>query len=307
LNCPPPARKRPKRGILRYELNSIQHSQDDWCGDLRAEGLLEQLRAGRYRRTAIRRGYRNGHYHRGLLLEWGLVANPIVPRDREGQFHPRVLERYQRKQKRLGRLIREMFLQGGSTRRVGEVLEPILQEKVSAQSVSRIVKSLDAEGWRFHRRYLGDDYSYLLLDGIYLKAKQASGVKRGLVLCAYGITRQGQRQMLAFRQATAESEAQWEAFVRDLYERGLEGENLKLIVTDGNTGLHNALETVYPYTDRQRCWVHKLRNVEAKLPKRAHHECLAGLKLVYQAGSRRQAISRSKSGHKPGTGSIPKR
>lgn len=284
-------------------------TDEDWWGDLREEGLrfvkkllescmeedlLEELRAGRYRRTELRQGYRNGYYQRNLLLEWGLISNLRVPRDREGWFHPKALERYQRKQKRLGRLIRDMFLQGVSTRRVGEVLEPILGEKVSPQTVSRIARSLDAEVRGFHRRFLGDEYCYLLLDGISLKAKEATGVKKRLVLSAYGITLEGKREMLGFRQASAESEAQWEAFLRDLYERGLRGEKLRLIVTDGSKGLHKALDMVYPYVYRQRCWVHKLRNVQAKLPKKVHKECMAGLKLVYQAGNKREAVARFK-------------
>jgi transposase-like protein len=69
-------------------------------------------------------------------------------------------------------------------------------------------------------------YSYLILDGITLKMKIATGVKKRLVLCAYGITKEGWREMISFRQATAESEAQWEAFLQDLYQRGLEGKTL---------------------------------------------------------------------------------
>lgn len=63
----------------------------------------------------------------------------------------------------------------------------------------------------YHRRPLADHYCYLLLDGIALKVKGATGVKKRLVLCAYGVTAQGHRELLNFRQATAESEAQWSA------------------------------------------------------------------------------------------------
>jgi transposase-like protein len=159
----------------------------------------------------------------------GLIEHLRVPRDREGCYQPGVIERYQHSEEKVHYLIREMFLAGVSTRRVGEVIAPILGEAPSPQTVSRVARSLDAEVSRFHRRPLNDGYCYLLLDGISLKVKGATGVKKHLVLCAYGITPQGEREIISFRQASAESEAQWEAFLRDLYDRGLEGNGLALM------------------------------------------------------------------------------
>ncbi|MBI4307308.1 MAG: transposase [Chloroflexi bacterium] len=112
------------------------------------------------------------------------------------------------------------------------------------------------------------------------------------MLCAYGITSKGQRDLISFRQATAESEAQWEAFLGDLYDRGLRGRALRLITTDGCPGLHRALDTVYPYVPRQRCWADKLRNVAAKLPRKHQESCLGEAKRVYQATTRREAVQR---------------
>lgn len=280
--------------------------EDEWWGDLKVETLrvvkrllegameeelLERLRAGRYRRTELRQGYRNGYRHRSLLTELGLVEHLQVPRDRDGCYQPTVVQRYQRRQEKVNGLIRECFLAGVSTRRVGEVLAPVLGEAPSPQTVSRVARSLDAEVSHFHSQPLSDCYCYLLLDGITLKVKGASGVRKRLVLCAYGITPQGKREIVCFRQAPAESEAQWEALLRDLYERGLQGKALALVVTDGNPGLHRALDTVYPYVPRQRCWVHKLRNVAAKLPRKLQEPCMKGAKAIYQAPTRRQAVA----------------
>jgi transposase-like protein len=247
----------------------VKGDEEDWWGDVKRETLrmvkrllegameeelLECLRVGRYRRTELRRGYRNGYRHRNLLTELGLVEHLQVPRDREGSYHPTVVKRYQRRQSHVNQLIREVFLAGVSTRRVGEVLAPVLGESPSPQTVSRVARALDAEVRCFHSRLLSDHYCYLLLDGITIKVKGATGVRKRLVLCAYGITAQGKREMVSFRQASAESEAQWEAFLRDLYDRGLQGKRLALMITDGNPGLHRALDTVYPYVARQRCW-----------------------------------------------------
>ena len=281
--------------------------EEDWWGDLKQETLrvvqrllegamegelLEQLRAGRYRRTELRRGYRNGYRERSLLTELGLVEHLRVPRDREGEYRPTVVPRYQRRQEKVNRLVREMFLCGVSTRKVKEVVTPLLGLEVSAQTVSRITRSLDGEVQRYHRRMLADSYQYLFLDGITLKVKGATGVKKRLVLCAYGITFRGQRELISFRQARAEGEAQWEGFLRDLYDRGLTGSALCLITTDGCPGLHRALDTVYPYVPRQRCWAHKLRNVAARVPRRYQKACLDQAKEIYKAATRREAVQR---------------
>ena len=254
------------------------------------EEMTELLGAARFRRSEERRGYRNGFYQRDLATQIGIVTAIRVPRARGETVEWSVFSRYQRRQEQVNQVIREVFLAGVSTRRVGESLEAILGEGVSAQTVSRISRSLDREVARFHEAPISDDVLYLLLDGVYLRVKAAAGVQRKLVLCAYGITVNGERRLLDFRMATAESQAQWEAFLSNLRERGLQGRELKLIVTDGCTGLHAALEVVYPYVLRQHCWVHKLRNVANYLKRSQQEECLAGAREIYQAANRNGAI-----------------
>jgi putative transposase len=260
--------------------------------DTLEEELVADLQATWYQRNPDRQGYRNGYRERDLLTRWGLVEHLRVPRDRDGHFQPQVLERYQRRQEEVNVAVRELFLRGISTRQVEAVVQPLLGEGVSAQTVSRICRGLDGEVAHYHRRPLVDGYVYLLLDGVTLKVKNPTGVKKRLLLCAYGITVAGTRELLSFRQATCESEAQWEAFLRDLYERGLVGPWLRLITIDGCPGLRRALEWVYPYVPVQRCWVHKLRNVAAKLPRKYQEACLAEAKRIYQASSQREAVAR---------------
>lgn len=259
-------------------------------GSLEQELLLE-LQAGRYRRTGARRGHRNGYYERSFSTKYGVIKALKVPRARES-FESKVLPRYRRRQDKVDRMIREMFLAGVSTRRVGEVMGTLGVGKVSPQTVSRVLRSLDREVQLFWARPLADIYQYLFLDGICLKVKGAMERQRRVVLCAYGIRLDGKREIISFRQATDESEAKWEAFLRDLYDRGLTGRKLKMVVTDGCQGLHRALDTVYPYVSRQRCWAHKLRNVANKVRRADQKECNKQASLIYQAQNRREAVKR---------------
>ncbi len=82
---------------------------------------------------------------------------------------------------------------------------------------------------------------------------------------ALGITPDGKRELIDFRQAFSESQAEWEGFLNDLYRRGLKGETLKLIVTDGGSGLKAALPLVFGQIPVQLCWAHKTRNVLDKV------------------------------------------
>jgi len=253
------------------------------------EELLEFLQASRYIRTEARRGYRNGYYERSLFSQYGMIKALRIPRARTG-YNSQILANYQRRQGEINRMVREMFLAGVSTRRVGEVLYQVWGQSISAQTVSNICQSLDREVKLYQRRKLLDNYKYLIFDGIVLKVKGALQASHKSVLVAYGITTHGKKELIDFRQASSESGNQWEAFLRNLYQRGLEGQNCGLIIIDGGKGLHLALETVYPYIPLQRCWAHKLRNVANHIRRKDQVECMKQARRIYLAEHRQAAV-----------------
>lgn len=254
------------------------------------EELETYLRAAPHERTAARHEYRNGAYARDLTTELGRLQALRVPRARTAGFQPQIFGRYERRQPGVNQLLRSAFISGVSTRQVGPLTSLLLEDAVSASTVSRVTQTLDAEVGQFHARPLEDRAGYLLLDGVRLLVKGPLGARKRVVLGAYGLTPTGRRELLSFRQVPAESEATWAAFLQDLAQRGLLGTRLRLVGTDGHPGLLAALDLVYPFVPRQRCWVHKLRNVAAKLPRRLHATCLAEAKAIYGAPSQRAAV-----------------
>ena len=113
--------------------------------------------------TGVRKrrgGYRNGFYERDLTTQIGVVSAIRVPRARGWLTGSSVFSRYQRRQRKVNNAIRDVFLAGVSTRRVGEVLEAILGERISAQTVSRVAKSLDQEVAASHQARVSDDVRY---------------------------------------------------------------------------------------------------------------------------------------------------
>jgi putative transposase len=252
--------------------------------------ITQRLGATRYARSASRTDWRNGHRSRDLVTEMGLLVGLRVPRSRKGSYQPQVFERYGRRARLVNRLIVEMFVAGVSTRRVGEVLEALLGDSPSATTVSRVAKSLDARARQFHMRPVKDRWRFLVLDGVYMSVKGACGLRKRVVLVAYGIDVEGRRELLDFQLANGESEPEWSAFLESLWRRGLHGNYLEMAVMDGAPGLAAALQLVYPYAQRQRCWVHKLRNVSNKVRKGDRDEVIKGARAIYLASTRRAAI-----------------
>jgi putative transposase len=251
--------------VKRLLAEALEAERTDW------------LRVGRYVRDAAgRRDYRNGYYRRDLGTRLGLLRRLRVPRTRSG-CPSQLLDRYQRRQESVNGLVCEAFLRGVSTRQVGEVLEPVLGESYSAQTVSRIARRLDQAVRAFRQRRLRDEYVYIFLDGVVLKVRDRSGqVRRRWVLVAYGITAEGRREVIAYQLARGESETSWTAFLQGMFLRGLEGHGLRLVVVDGSKGLRAALALVWPQVPPQRCWAHKLRNIAdpaGRDPKRKARAC----------------------------------
>ena len=101
---------------------------------------------------------------------------------------------------------------GLSTRKAASVLAPVLGEKVSAATISRIARDLDQEVSGYHDRALEDRYRYLFFDGVVLKSKGALKVQKKILLCVLGITLEGRHEMIDFYPVASESGACWEAF-----------------------------------------------------------------------------------------------
>ena len=213
----------------------------------------------------------------------------LVPRSRKGKFPTKLFERYARRCRSVDQVLLASFCLGLSTRKAASVLVPVLGEKVSASTISRIARDLDQEVSRYHGRTLEDKYQYLFFDGVVLKSKGAVKVQKKILLCAFGITEEGRHEMIDFYPAASESGACWEAFLRDLYKRGLQGSPCELIATDGGTGLHQALEIVYPKTLLQRCWAHKTRNVLDKVKRKDQAAVKRALNRISHAANRREA------------------
>ena len=289
--------------ITEHFQHFVAELKESFWGDLQGEvqkaaqkffELLSQRQRDRYMvsphygRQNPRQDYRNGYYQRDFVTRFGTLRLRIA-RTRKQGFLPEVLKKFQRRAEEVSLLIREAFLRGISTRQVGRVVAIVSGEVVSPQTVSRLTRDLDEAVQQFHQAPLADEWAYLFLDGVSLRVRRPAGRQRVQMLVAYGVRQDGTRQLLGFLRSQGESQMAWEGLLQDLYRRGLQGENLLLIVTDGCAGLAAAIATVYPRVLHQRCWVHKMRNILESVRRRDYDEVKRGAQAIYRADSRRQA------------------
>ena len=230
---------------------------------------------------------RNGFYQRHLLTALGDIEL-CVPRTRTFSAAA-MLRAYARRTRDLDRLILACFVLGISTRKVGRALLPILGEPVSAATVSRVAKSLDQAVAAFHARPLKGHYRFLIFDGVVLKRRTGAGAAKRVVLVALGLTPEGRKEVIDFMIVHGESQAAWEVFFTDLYRRGLDGDGVELIATDGGQGLLAALPLVYPRIPHQRCWAHKARNILNDVRRADHQAVKNDLHRISHAPNRRVA------------------
>lgn len=275
--------------VKQLDLRTQSWEEEDWRSPVRCEVsriLQEQLSSlvDRHIEELARRGIpdrRNGYYQRNLLTEIGNILLR-VPRSRTFSA-VRFVQKYARRTREVDRIILAGFIFGLSTRKVSKVLIHILGERVSPTLVSRVARSLDAAVAAFHRRPLRDTYRVLLFDGVVLSRKTGAGAIRRPVLVAMGILPDGRKEVVDFRLAKSESEAEWERFLTDLQKRGLVGKAVQLICSDGGRGLLAAVEMVWPEVLVQRCWAHKIRNLTDKVKKKDRTALKKSLQKIYRA------------------------
>ncbi len=257
--------------------------------------IVQQTGVGYYKNDPQKRiDYRNGYYYRGLVTQFGIIQGIKTPRVRKGGLKTRVFRKHKRHQAIVEDLIEDIFLAGVSTRKVGKAISKLLDTKVSHGTVSNITKRLDRKVDKFHKAPILDEYQYLFCDGITLKIRYNGRYHNRKALVVYGISCFGIRKLLGFVQSKGESQAAWEGLLNSLYNRGVHGKNLRMIVIDGSGGLKSALSVVYPHAKIQRCWAHKLRNVSNYLKKAYQEDCISGARGIYKADRKSVALAEFK-------------
>ncbi len=241
-----------------------------------------------YQRSAQRRDYRNGYLLKDFETRFGLIEEISIPRARKG-FFPSILRRWKRREKKIERIISDIFLRGVSTRKIKAISKALWGVEYSASKVSDFNKDLKEEFVSYFNRPIDEPIRYLFLDAINLKLRR-NWISKEALLCAIGITEGGRREFLGFILGGRESQRSWEDFLLHLKRRGLSSPSL--ITLDGNAGLLRAIDTIFPGVSLQRCMVHKVRNIALYCPKTLKAEVVSSAKRIFYATSKGEALIR---------------
>jgi putative transposase len=236
-----------------------------------------------------RKGYRNGYYHRDLSTSSGRMEDIAVPRDREGQFHTQVFDRYSRYEPQVAEGLTQMFVSGTSTHKVGEVAQTLMGFAPSASAISRLNQTLaqQFEAWR--ERSLRPQWRIVYLDGVHFSIRHGTKADSTIILTALGVDEVGNKEVLALRACAEESKEGWLSLLHDLRTQG--ATRIDLFVTDGHEGLLAGLSEVFAATPRQRCLVHKQRNVLNAIPRREREGVQTELVGIWKQPTKQEALT----------------
>ena len=268
------------------EFDFLREAVRHFVHELMEEEVTALIGAGRYERTEERTNQRNGVRHR----QWDTRAGTFelaIPKLRTGSYFPGWLEPRRRSEQALVTVVAETYLLGVSTRKVEALVQTLGISGLSKSEVSRLCASLDAQVQAFLTRRLDANYPYVYVDARYEHVREDERVQSMAVVIAYGIRSDGVREVLGLDVTASEELEHWRSFLQSLVARGVRG--VKLVVSDAHPGLKQAIAEVFVGASWQRCRVHFLRNLLARVPKSAQAMVAATVRPIFQQQSREQA------------------
>ena len=241
-------------------------------------------------RSPERVNRRNGYRERTFDTRVGTMELAI-PKLREGAYFPDwLLEPRRRSEQALVAVVAECYLRGVSTRRVDGLVETLGIASLSRSQVSRLAKSLDVVVEEFRNRPLdAGPYTYVWLDALTQKVREGGRVVNVATVIATGVNADGHREILGVDLITTEDGAGWHAFLRSLVARGLSG--VQLVISDDHAGLVAAIGANLPGASWQRCRVHYVRNLQAKVPKAAQQMVGALVRSIFDQPDKEQVYA----------------
>lgn len=234
--------------------------------------------AGKYEHNPERLDTRAGYYDRTLQTRAGEV-NLKIPKLRKLPFESAIIQRYQRREISVEEAMIEMYLAGVSVRRVEDITEALWGTKVSPGTISNMNQKIYEQIEKWRNLPLEKHYTYVYMDGIWLKRSWGGEVKNISVLVAVGVNDDGYREIIGVSEGLKEDKESWREFLR--YLKGRKLESIDLVISDKSPGLIEVLPEFYPEARWQRCVVHFYRNVFHMVPHNKVKEVATMLKAIH--------------------------
>lgn len=264
----------------------------EWlCARLMETEVNVKIGADKNVRSEARKGYRSGYRVRRMDTRMGTIYL-MVPKLRSGGYIPFFVTSRKRSEAALIRVVQEAFVQGVSTRRMDKLAKSMGIEGMSRSQVSEIAKGLDEQVEEFRSRPLsGNSYPVLWVDAMYEKVRFDGRVISMAIILVCGVDNEGRRQVLAIEPMLEESAETYRCIFEKLKSRGLQSPSL--IVSDAHPGLIAAVRKNFVGAGWQRCKVHFMRNILARVPHKSKEAFAQELKQIWLAPTVEEARKRA--------------
>jgi len=231
---------------------------------------------------------RNGYRSKKVKSDFGEVKLSI-PRDRNGDFEPRVIKNYENDISGIEDQVIGMYSKGMSTRDISTHLKSIYGIDVSHTLVSKITDRVLPLAHEWQNRALDMIYPIVFMDAIHYKVRSEGRIINKAAYIAIGINLEGIKEILGIWIGENESSKYWLKVLTDIRNRGVK--DILIASVDGLAGFSDAIKAVFPNTEVQRCVVHQIRNTLNYVSYKHRKEFVKDLKLVYTSATEDTALS----------------
>ena len=229
---------------------------------------------------------RNGAYYRKVDTQFGQIEIK-VPRDRNGEFHQHTMPDYKRHTDVLEQTVIKLYSKGVTTREIADLIEKMYGGYYSPAMVSNISKEMIPKVEAYHQRHLSDKFFCVYLDATYIPLKRVT-YEREAVYIAIGIKPNGHKEVIDYCIAPTENIEIWSEMLKGFKSRGLE--QVELFLSDGVVGMKEAICQSYPKAHFQRCLVHVMRNISAKMWVDDRQKALDEFKQIHTQSNKEMAV-----------------
>ena len=229
---------------------------------------------------------RNGHSKKTVRSEYGNIDLDI-PRDRNAEFEPQIIPKYQREITGIEGQILSLYVKGMSNRDIEDHLNNLYGIDVSPSMISKITDKIIPEIREWQSRQLEDVYPIVFMDAIHYSVRKDGVVVKKAVYLAIGIDKEGRKEVLGFWIGENESGKYWLNVLNELKNRGVQ--DILIMSVDNLKGFSEAISSVFPKTEIQKCVVHQIRNSIRYISYKDAREFTSDLKEMYNGPTLEQA------------------
>lgn len=230
--------------------------------------------------------YRNGHNKKTLKSKYGEV-DVSMPRDRDGTFEPKLIQKRETLLKGSEDLILSLYTKGMSVRDIQHHLDDLYGYELSEQTISNITSAILDKAKEWQNRPLETIYPIIFMDATVLKVRVDRVVKNIAAYIMLGITLDGKKEIIGIWIGENETSKYWLTLLNELKNRGVE--DVLIFAIDGLNGFNQAIQAVYPQSEIQRCIVHQIRNSLKYVSWKDRKAVAKDLKTIYTANTEEDA------------------